>query len=109
MSTNKEIITKIIIYINNNYKSIKNIDLLAQKCGLTKKYFITLFKQYTLETPHAYINQLRLIEGKKLLETTDLSITDIAKKIGFNSGNTFTKYFTKMIGVSPNIYRKGII
>ena len=45
-------------------KSIKNIDLLAQKCGLTKKYFITIFKQYTLETPHAYINQLRLIEGR---------------------------------------------
>lgn len=102
-------IYEIVEYILNNYKTIKSIDSLVELSGLEKKYFITLFRKLTFETPHALLNKLRLIEGKKLLETTNLSVVQIAKEVGYTSANTFTKLFTIKMGVSPSIYRKGII
>ena len=48
----------------------------------------------------------RMQVAKKLLETTDSSITDIALHCGFNSNSYFTKLFHRSFGKTPNAYRK---
>lgn len=105
----EERIYYIVDYMMKNYKKIISIDELVNASGLEKKYFITLFKKVTKETPHSFLNKLRLVEGKELLENTNLSVVEIAKEIGFTNANTFTKLFTTKMGISPTTYRKGII
>ena len=105
----EERIYYIVDYMIKNYKNIISIDELVEASGLEKKYFITLFKKHTKETPHSFLNKLRLVEGKDLLEKTNMSVSEIAKEIGFVNANTFTKLFTNKMGVSPNTYRKGIL
>lgn len=53
-----------------------------------------------------YLIEYRVRTVKKLLERTDLSITDIALGCGFNSNSYFTKLFHRICGKTPNAYRK---
>ena len=53
-----------------------------------------------------YLIEYRIRAAKKLLETTDYSITDIALNCGFNSTSYFTKLFHRSCGKTPNAYRK---
>lgn len=53
-----------------------------------------------------YISNFKLEESKKLLQNSDLSISDIAYKTGFSSPNYFSTVFKNKFGVSPNAFRK---
>jgi transcriptional regulator GlxA family with amidase domain len=62
-----------------------------------KKYGVSIVK---------FLNTVRCNEAKKLLETTDLSITEIAISVGFNSSSHFTETYKKIIGETPAQTRK---
>ncbi len=102
-------IYEIMDWMFENYKSIKNLDDIISKTNLSRKYFITVFKKYTKETPLSFLNKLKLVEAKKLLETTDLPINQIAKICGFTSSNTFTKLFISKFDTNPKLYRNSKI
>lgn len=93
-------------YINKHYFEELNLDQLAETAGLTKTYFVTAFKNAMGETPHSYINMLRLAYAKVYLELTDESIQEIAAKCGFDKPNSFRVMFKKNAGVSPSEYRQ---
>ena len=65
-----------------------------------------LFKEYTGKTLISYINDYRLEQSKGLLLHTDLSITEIALRTGFNSTSYFIKKFQEANDCSPHKYRK---
>ncbi|MBQ9032050.1 MAG: helix-turn-helix transcriptional regulator [Parasporobacterium sp.] len=52
------------------------------------------------------MQDLKLAEGKKLLEKTALSIEEISSIIGYNSSDHFARMFRKENGISPHEYRK---
>ena len=95
-------------YINKHYFEELNLDQLAETAGLTKTYFVTAFKHAMGETPHSYINMLRLSYAKVYLELTDESIQDIAAKCGFDKPNSFRVMFKKNAGMSPSEYRQSV-
>lgn len=66
------------------------------------------FKKLTGYSPNQYHLNLRLIRSKELLESTTLSVEEIADQTGFDSIYYFSKMFRKKNGVSPNLYRKQI-
>lgn len=55
---------------------------------------------------HKYILNIRINEAKKLLLTTEQSLTYIAENVGFNSNTHFSNYFKQVIGISPLEFRK---
>ena len=52
-----------------------------------------------------YINSLRVSNACKLLRKTDLSITEISERVGFNTLRTFNRAFSKQMGMTPREYR----
>ncbi|MBX2925195.1 MAG: helix-turn-helix domain-containing protein [Chitinophagaceae bacterium] len=64
------------------------------------------FKKFTGYSPNQYHLNLRLNRSKELLESTTLSIKEIADQTGFDSIYYFSKMFRKKTGVPPNLYRK---
>ncbi len=73
----------------------------ARLCGL-----FVLFRESMKTTPIAYLNGLRLSHACLLLESTRLSITQIAENCGIRDGFYFSKMFQSKYGVSPLQYRK---
>lgn len=57
-------------------------------------------------TPLQYLLNIRLTNAKKLLETTDYSINEIALIVGYDNALYFSRLFHKHVGVSPREYRE---
>ncbi|MFC7743619.1 helix-turn-helix transcriptional regulator [Nocardiopsis composta] len=57
------------------------------------------------ESPHAYLCRRRIERACRLLRSTDLSVTDIARAVGYESLGTFTRRFVRMVGETPTRHR----
>ena len=93
-------------YITNNFDQVINIDKVAEAAGVSKSHLQRTFHTHTGLTIVEKINELRLEKARFLLETSKLSIVDVANSVGFSSRQYFTDLFTKTIGMSPASYRK---
>lgn len=92
-------------YINTHYRENITLDLLAELTFLNKYYISHEFKKYSGQSPIDYVLNKRLIESKKLLSSTDISITQVSAIVGFSNSSYFSQYFKKNIGLSPSEYR----
>ena len=53
-----------------------------------------------------YLHTTRLAEAKKLLNETDLGVSEIAARVGYYSGWTLARVFKRYEGITPTAYRK---
>ncbi|WP_201712969.1 helix-turn-helix domain-containing protein [Rossellomorea arthrocnemi] len=94
-----------IEYIHNHYKESINLDTLAGIENYHPIYYSTWFKRKTGKSPKVYIAELRLKEAKKLLLTTSWTISSISEEIGFENASSFTRWFVKWEGMTPQKYK----
>lgn len=99
------IIERIKSLVEENLSCDISVAEIANKTGMSKFYISHIFKKATAITVVEYRNELRLTLAKRLLVTTDDSITDIAYACGFTSASYFTERFTKSEGLQPSKYR----
>lgn len=78
---------------------------LSRYCYVSPFHFSRVFKKFTGHSPYQYLQMLRLKNAEILLKTTNLSITDIGFKSGFNSLDYFCAAFTKSYKISPSRYK----
>ena len=95
----------VIESMHNNLKESRSIQEYANACNIDKYYFITLFKEYTGFSPHAYRTRLKIEKAKYLLLNTTLSNGEIAEIVGYSEPLYFSRIFKKHTGKSPNKYR----
>ncbi len=103
---NNLVIEDIIIYINKNFSSQLTLDTMSEKTGFSKFYFSKFFKKSTGLGYKEYLLMIRMKEAKKLLSSTNETISNIAFLCGFNDSNYFSTIFKKTNSISPNTYRK---
>lgn len=101
----KEVMHEIVAYVEDNYQNDIYLDFVADRFNLSPKYLSRAFKKYTNVRFVDYLNEIRISHAKELLNTTDETIMDIAKQVGFNSRNTFYRVFKNSQGVTPAEYR----
>ena len=99
---------RVIAHINKNLALDFSLDNLADVAGFEKNYFLRKFKKYTGDTPMAFILNKRIEKAKELLRFSDMSITQVADALGFNSIHYFSNAFYKATGVRPSEYRSYI-
>ncbi|MFB9294614.1 helix-turn-helix domain-containing protein [Persicitalea jodogahamensis] len=90
----------------NLEKSDYTIDAICEDLGVSRSQLFRMVKELTGLSPSLYIRQRRLLRGQELLKGTDWRINEITDKIGFDSPQAFTKYFTQEFGLSPSDYRR---
>ena len=92
-------------YINTH--SAQNLSLmeLAETVQMSPYYFSRLFKQSTGLTPHQYLINYRIGQVKQLLNTTNLSIANIAAQVGFVDQSHLARHFKRQVGTSPSQFR----
>ncbi|RAP76530.1 AraC family transcriptional regulator [Paenibacillus montanisoli] len=80
----------------------------ANTFHISEAYLYELFRKETGDSPHQYFMSCRLEQAKTELRETNLSVTDIADKLGFSSVHYFSRQFSKHLNESPNQYRKRV-
>lgn len=98
---NEDTIKSILKYINNNFNNRINLTSTANFAHLNPQYLSRYFKQKTGTTFTKYITNLRIEKAKKLLTTTDKSITQVALEVGYLDVAYFSKVFLKSEKLSP--------
>ena len=96
----------VISYIQENCGKDITLEDMADYLKISRSYLCREFKKVVHMTPFEYLLEIRIDQGCKMLENTDLSIGEIAGKCGFNSFSYFTKIFGEKVGCSPKEYRR---
>ncbi|WP_026966619.1 helix-turn-helix domain-containing protein [Algoriphagus terrigena] len=91
--------------LENRFRPIA-LEEAAERANLSKEAFCRFFKLRTRMTFTRYLLQLRISEAQKLLQETDLGISEIAFKVGFENLSYFNRSFKSVTGVNPNSWRK---
>jgi AraC family transcriptional regulator len=95
-------------YVNANLGEQElRLDDVARCVGLSLGFFHRAFKDTTGETPLAYIQRMRIQRAMELLASRDLSVLQLATKVGFLSPSHFSRLFQRQVGMTPSRYRQG--
>ena len=78
----------------------------AEMCCLSESRFSHIFKEVTGTTPKKYVEQKRVDAAKELLASSQLQIFEIATSVGYDDPYHFSRVYKKIVGVSPQLYRK---
>jgi AraC-like DNA-binding protein len=79
---------------------------LAKLAGLTPNHFNTAFRLRYGMPPIRLQAHLRIEKARRLLETTDARVSEIAERVGFSDIYQFSKTFKRLTGLSPLCYRR---
>ena len=85
------------------------LEEIASAAHLSPFHFARLFKKLTGATPHAYLASLRAARAQSLLAATDLSVTEVAERVGYSSSSHFSKAFRQATGLSPRAFRNALV
>ncbi|WP_419773837.1 AraC family transcriptional regulator [Halarcobacter sp.] len=96
----------LINLIDKNYKKEKSTQFYANYFGITTKRLNELTKQHLNRTLLSLIIDRNIIEIKRELVYSNLTIKEISEKMGFNSTSYFSKFFKKYTNYTPLEFKK---
>lgn len=105
-SHDDQLIAAAQIWAAENYDTASPVAAMAERAQMTERGFLRRFKKATGQAPTDYIQTLRVEEAKQLLETTSMTIEDIATEVGYSEPSSFRSAFRKRVGVSASAYRR---
>lgn len=99
-------ISRVLEFINSNYDKRITLDDLSQSFSISPSHLSRTFKEVTGFTCIEYLNNIRMKEARSLLKNSQLSVSEIADRVGFENLTHFGRVFKGTIGSSPLKYRK---
>ena len=100
------IVDQAIDYIQSHLAENLTVETIAANAGYSPSYFSHVFHKETGVSPYHFVVKSRMDYAMQLLQTTRLSVQDIAFQVGFNSIANFCYAFRKEKGMSPHEYRQ---
>ncbi len=100
-------LTLILDYIQQHYQTLTLAEL-SEVFHYSEAYLCTLIRQHTGESFTDLIRDLRMADARNYLENSDLTIREIAKRVGYHSTDHFSRVFRSRYQMSPTDYRKSV-
>ncbi len=95
-----------ILNVYQHYRKERNVTFYASRQCLSERYFSTIIKELSGHTASFWIIEMVIAEAKRLLDSTTLTVKEIAFELNFPTQSFFGKYFKHYTGMSPQEYRK---
>lgn len=102
-------IAQAVQYIGAHLFEPLSVEQVANAVSLSPSHFSRLFRSTTGFSPHEYIMLHRIDEAKALLQSTTLSVKEIAFRVGYRSEVNFITAFTDKTGASPTQFRRSTL
>ncbi len=80
---------------------------IARECNLSRSWFIRAFARSTGRTPHQWLLEQRTEQARGLIETTRMTLAEIALTCGFADQSHLSRVFARTLGVTPGAWRRG--
>lgn len=82
-----------------------SVSFYARKIGVSENHLLRCVGRLSGRSPKEWIIDVRLLHAQKLLRVTDLSISDVAARSGFEDPSYFGRQFRRRFGMSPKAFR----
>ncbi|HEX2945884.1 MAG TPA: AraC family transcriptional regulator [Clostridia bacterium] len=103
---NTKIYEKIHAFVAENYNKELSLEKVAEVVGLSPSYLSFIFKEISGMNFVDFINEYRLEKAKELLNSSSMTIAQVAEAVGYMNANSFSKTFKKYVGVAPGQFRE---
>src|SRR5262249_52710936 len=101
-----ESLASLLQWIDRNLRSPLSLEDVARRAAMSTRTLSGRFRDQTGTTPAQYVLARRVRRAQHFLETTAHSVDRIAGKVGFGSTTTFRDRFHRLVGTSPQSYRR---
>ena len=81
---------------------------IAEKFDMNANYMSGVFKQQNGKSILEYIAKVRIEKTKEIMQKQDISNEELCKMIGYTNVRTFSRVFTKYVGISPGKYKESL-
>lgn len=95
-----------IEFIDNNLASDLSLEAVAKHVSISPIHFHNIFKCAVGKTLHSYIEEERIKKSVMLMQTTDMTLTEIAYRCGFSSQSYYSYVFKRKMNTTPRKYIK---
>lgn len=99
------IVDSIRQYIDDHYTEDLSLESLSAEFFISSSFLVHAFKREVGESPINYMINRRMGEAQRYLSFTDLSVAEIAYRIGYENVSYFNKIFLKRTGLQPSMFR----
>lgn len=107
-SSSAKLFKPLLEYIEKSYMNTITLADMAQVSGMSTSHFSVLFHDFFRQTPIDYLNSYRVERACLLLINSDLPVTEVAYRCGFNDSAYFVKVFKKYKKITPKKYRSSL-
>lgn len=97
--------TSLNVWVHQHYMEDIALEDAAESMGMSPFYFSRQIKAVTGKTFLEFLTTYRIEKAKKRLHSTELSVSDVGRSVGYPDSNYFTKVFKRATGCTPSVYR----
>ncbi|KEO73800.1 hybrid sensor histidine kinase/response regulator transcription factor [Anditalea andensis] len=104
-SMDDKLIVKVMKIVEENFSDPDfSVEFLSREMGMSRVHLYNKLSTLTGKTPIEFIRCMRLQRSLQYLQKSQLSVSEVAYKVGFNNAKTFTKYFKAAYNMIPSAY-----
>ncbi len=105
VTTQNKICQRFINEVEQNFRTLHSVNHYLSLLAIHEKPLAQAVKQATGLSPKAYIDRRRILEAKRMLAYSSLSVKEIGFSLGFDEPTNFNKFFRKHADCSPNEFK----
>ena len=102
-----EKLLELLAFLESNLERAFSLRELARRYGCSVSHLMRLFHQHCRSTPYRMLTEMRMRRAVGLLLETELSVKEIAAKVGYENPMNFSTEFRKRHRISPRLFRRG--
>jgi transcriptional regulator GlxA family with amidase domain len=102
----RDSLRELTAWMADHLASDLSVPALARRAGMSTRNFSRAFRNELGQTPASYAETLRIEAARRLLESTDRTIDDVARACGFGTVETMHRSFNRTVRVTPGQYRR---
>ncbi|MCI3936946.1 AraC family transcriptional regulator [Chryseobacterium aahli] len=106
---NNPVISKYLSLIDLNFKKERSVSFYAEKLHISANYLNIISKKNLHTSASSLIQNRILLEAKRLLKVSEMSVKDIIYDLGFYDHASFSKFFKSNTGMTPSQFKEKII
>jgi transcriptional regulator GlxA family with amidase domain len=95
-----------LVWAQDHLSTDLTVEQLASRALMSSRSFSRHFRATTGSTPHAWLLAQRVALAQELLESTGLSVDEVARRSGLGAATTLRHHFALRLGTSPQAYRR---
>jgi transcriptional regulator GlxA family with amidase domain len=100
------VVSRCEAWLHADFRAADAIGTVVGRAGVPERTLKRRFKAATGVTLIAYLQNLRIEEAKRLLESTDLAVDEVGARVGYADASFFRRLFKRLAGLTPGRYRR---